>query len=134
MTHLILVNTRTRVPVIAPLAPAKGLAERLPDVIADALIALGVALDAEREHMREVRVGPTLNRSVVGSMNDFGFLADHHRDDAGGLDALDLEALSKRLAHVPCGPLYKSHTFPDAELRAFLTRFGDGGQGRPATW
>lgn len=110
--------------------------ERLADVIADALLALGVAqevVDAEREHIREVRIGPTLDRSVVGSMNDFAFLADNRRDDVGGLDALDLGELSKRLAHVPCGPLYKSHTFPDAELHALLTSFGDGGQARPVT-
>lgn len=122
--HVILVNARTLVPVITPLAPAKGLAKRLPDVIADALLALGVAqevVDAEREHMREVRIGPTLDRSVVGSMNDFAFLADHRRQQAGNaLDDLNLRELSKDLAHVPCGPLYKSHTFPDAELRALL--------------
>lgn len=130
--HVIIVNARTLVPVITPLAPAKSLAERLPDVIADALLTLGVAqdvVDAERERMREVRIGPTLNRSVVGSMNDFAFLADNRRDDAGGLNALDLGALSKGLAHVPCGPLYKSHTFPDAELRAFLARLSDGQTG-----
>lgn len=132
--HVIVVNARSRVPIITPLAPAKGLAERLPEVIADALLALGVGkevVDAEREHMREVRLGPTLDRSVVGSMNDFAFLADHRRDDAGGLDDFDLGELSKRLAHVPCGPLYKSHTFPDVELHAFLASLGDGGQARP---
>lgn len=130
--HAIIVNARTLVPVITPLAPAKSLAERLPDVIADALLALGVAqdvVDTEREHMREVRIGPTLNRSVVGSMNDFAFLADHRLADAGGLDALDLGALSMGLAHVPCGPLYKSHTFPDTELRAFLAGRSDGQSG-----
>lgn len=123
--HVILVNARTLVAVITPLAPAKGLAKRLPDVIADALLALGVAqeiVDAEREHMREVRIGPTLDRSVVGSMNDFAFLADHRRPQA--CNALDLRELSKDLAHVPCGPLYKSHTFPDAELRALLAGLG----------
>lgn len=132
--HVILVNARTLVPVVTPLAPARSLAERLPDVIADALLALGVAkdvVDSEREHMREVRIGPTLNRSVVGSMNDFAFLADHRRGGAGGLDSLDLGALSKDLAHVPCGPLYKSHTFPDAELHAFLAGLGDGQAGPP---
>ncbi|QLQ10122.1 MAG: hypothetical protein HZY75_06665 [Nocardioidaceae bacterium] len=134
--HVILVNARTLVPVITPLAPARSLAERLPDVIADALVALGVAqsvVDAEREHPREVRIGPTVDRSVVGSMNDFIFLAGNRRDDAGGLDALDLGELSKRLAHVPCGPLYKSHTFPDAELHAFLASLADGGEAQPET-
>ncbi|MFT4124850.1 MAG: hypothetical protein QM662_01300 [Gordonia sp. (in: high G+C Gram-positive bacteria)] len=126
--HVILVNARTRVPVITPLAPAKGLAKRLPDVIADALLALGVErdfVDAERERMGQVRIAPTADRSVVGSMNDFAFLADHRRHQAGNdLDEVNLHELSKELAHVPCGPLYKSHTYPDAELHAFLASLG----------
>lgn len=126
--HVILVNARTLVPVVTPLAPAKGLTARLPDVIADALLALGVAhefVDAEHEGMGEVRIAPTADRSVVGSMNDFAFLADHRRQQASNdLDDLSLGKLSKDLAHVPCGQLYKSHTFPDAELRALLASFG----------
>ena len=126
--HVIVVNARTLVPVITPLAPAKGLVKRLPDVIADALLALGVTqevVDAERERMGEVRIAPTVDRSVVGSMNDFAFLADHRRHQTGNdLDGLNLRELSKDLAHVPCGPLYKSHTFPDAELRALLASLG----------
>ena len=126
--HVILVNSRTLVPVITPLAPAKGLTARLPDVIADALLALGVErefVDAERERMSEVRIAPTADRSVVGSVNDFAFLADHRRQQAGNdLDHLSLGELSKDLAHVPCRPLYKSHTFPDAELHAFLASLG----------
>ena len=124
--HVILVNARTLIPVIAPLAPAKGLAKRLPDVIADALLTLGVErefVDAERERMEEVRIAATADRSVVGSMNDFAFLANHRCQQAGN-DLDDLSELSKELAHVPCGPLYKSHTFPDAELRALLTTLG----------
>ncbi|MFT4215626.1 MAG: hypothetical protein QM619_00340 [Micropruina sp.] len=127
--HVILVNARTLVPVITPMAPAKGLTGRLPDVIADALLALGVSktfVDAERERMQEVRIAPTADRSVVGSMNDFAFLADHRRDHASSLNEVDLGALSKSLAHVPCGPLYKSHTFPDAELHALLASLGEG--------
>ncbi len=119
--HVIVVNARSLVPVIAPLTPANGLPGRLADVITSALRALDVpedVVEAEREHMREVRVAPTLDRSVVGSMNDFVFLADHRRDRRGA--DLDLGDLSRELAHVPCGPLYKSHTFPDAELRAVL--------------
>lgn len=122
--HVILVNARTLVPVITPLAPARALTGRLPGVIGDALLALGVAqefVDAERERMGEVRIAPTADRSVVGSMNDFAFLADHRRDNAASaLADLDLGELSRDLAHVPCGPLYKSHTYPDAELHALL--------------
>jgi len=65
-------------------------------------------------------VAPTIDRSVVGSMNDFAFLADHRRNDTP-----DLEGLSKALAHVPCGPLYKRHVYPDAELAALVSKHID---------
>lgn len=126
--HVILVNARAFVPVITPLAPAKELTSRLPDVVADALLALGVSrefVDAERRRMGEVRIAPTADRSVVGMMNEYAFLADVRRENGpGGLGDVDLRELSRDLAHVPCGPLYKSHTYPDAELHAFLASLG----------
>ncbi len=126
--HVILVNARTLFPVITPLPPVKGLAERLPDAIGDALLALGVSqefVDAEREQMSEVRIAPTADRSVVGMMNEFAFLADVRRDSGpSGFDDIDLGELSRDLAHVPCGPLYKSRTYPDVELLALLASLG----------
>lgn len=118
---IVVVNARTLVPVFAPLAPASGLSGRLPDLIATALIAMDVpegVVECERDHMREVRFAPTADRSVVGSMNDFICLADQRRQQASA--DLDLGLLSRDLAHVPCGPLYKSHTFPAVALRAAL--------------
>lgn len=114
----ILVNTYTLLPVLTPLATAKGLPGRIADVIAEALIDQSVPpelITAEREQMGEVRVGPTADRSVVGSMNDFIFLADNRRDVVP-----DLAQLSKELARVPCGPLFKRHVNPEAELAALI--------------
>ncbi|MFE6645051.1 DUF6933 domain-containing protein [Nocardioides sp. NPDC057772] len=68
--------------------------------------------------MKDVRVGPTADRSVVGSMNDFIFLADHRRDGTP-----DLSELSQALAGVPCGPLSKRHVRPDAELAALIAEY-----------
>ena len=50
-------------------------------------------------------------------MNEFSFLADHHRADFGG----DLVELSVRL-ETPCSPLYKRHISPDRELAAVIQR------------
>ncbi|NYI77086.1 hypothetical protein FB381_2761 [Nocardioides albertanoniae] len=114
----ILVNARTLLPVLTPLAPAKGLPGRIAEVIAEALIDQNVPpeiIDAEIEQMKEVRVGPTVDRSVVGSMKDFIFLADHRRDGVP-----DLPQVSKELARVPCGPLFKRHVRPEAELAALI--------------
>lgn len=117
----ILVNSRTLLPILTPLAPAKGLPDRLAEVVAEALLDHNVPpeiIDVELEHMRDVRVGPTADRSVVGSMNDFIFLADDRQQRTP-----DLAELSKALAHVPCGPLYKRHTFPDAEFDALISEY-----------
>jgi uncharacterized protein DUF6933 len=53
--------------------------------------------------MRERRLAKTANRSVVGIMNEFAFLASAYRQDT---PAPDLLALAIRLAGMPCGPLY----------------------------
>ena len=39
------------------------------------------------------------SRSVVGTMNEFAFLAEAYRED------MDLLALSMRLADIPCGAI-----------------------------
>ena len=59
----------------------------------------------------------TVDRSVVGTMNEFAFLAEVYRDQRG---ADDLIAIATYLAGVPCGALRKSHRFPDLALRALV--------------
>lgn len=66
--------------------------------------------------MGETSYAKTANRSVVGSMTDFVYLAgvQHERSQ-------DLVGLSVRLAGTPCGPLYKSHVTPDRELASVVS-------------
>lgn len=119
----LLVNETTLLPVLMPLAPAATLPARAAEEIATILAAHGAPdtiTRAEREHMREWRIGPTANRSVVGIMNEFTALADTWRPDT----SLDLLTMSLRLARVPCGPLYKRHVSPDRELAALLQPLG----------
>lgn len=114
------VNDCTLLPVLIPLAPARTLLPRFPDTLTDVLAAHrvpGAVIAAEMGHMREHRLGPTVNRSVVGSMTEFAYLADTYRDAAAAPDLLEL---SMRLATVPCGPLYSHHISPDRELAALL--------------
>ena len=112
------VNEPTLFPVIVPLAPATSLAARLPDALADVLTTVGVNpafIAAETALMATVNYAKTANRSVVGIMNEFTFLANQwHQPGA------DLVALSLRLAATPCSPLYQRHVTPDAELRALV--------------
>jgi hypothetical protein len=114
------VNDRTLLPVLTPLAPARTLLTRFPDTLADVLAAHRVpraTIGAELAHMREHRLGPTADRSVVGSMTEFAYLADTDRDAAA---APDLLQLSMRLATVPCGPLYSRQVSPDRKLTDLL--------------
>jgi hypothetical protein len=114
------VNERTLLPVFVPLAPARTVAVRFPPCLEAVLNALGTDprfVAAEVAAMVEPRWARTANRSVVGVMNEFTSVAeldlDHDRSQS-------LTELAVRLAGTPCGPLYKSHTFPDQELAALV--------------
>jgi hypothetical protein len=67
--------------------------------------------------MSEAAYAKTASRSVVGSMNDFAFMADVARVHGQGDD---LVALSVDLGDTPCGPIRKGHGFPDREVEAIV--------------
>ena len=117
------VNEPTLVPVLMPLAPAATLLARFPRQVAVVLAAHGTpdaVIDEEVRQMRDRRLAKTANRSVVGIMNEFAFLAEAYHGDS---PAPDLLALAIRLAATPCGPLYSKHISPDRELAALLRSF-----------
>jgi hypothetical protein len=125
---ILLVNEQTLLPVLMPLGPAASAPSRIGPGIAAALSAYRAAasvIDDELGQMREVRVGPTANRSVVGVMNEFTSLANAYRR----VDpSLDLHQLARRLASTPCSPLFGRHVSPDRELQALLQ------SALPRTW
>ena len=109
----LIVNERTLLPVMLPLAPAATVAQRFPAALKTVLQAMDVPAEfiaAEIESMNDVIYAKTSNRSVVGVMNEFVFLADGYRDRNGLIDPL---AVSRQLAQTPCGPLYKGAICPD---------------------
>jgi hypothetical protein len=117
---LLLVNEPTLMPVLLPLAPAATALARATDHIATTMTAYGASealVAAELGQMRSRRIGATANRSVVGIMTEFSFLADVHRTRA---HQLDLDELAARLATTPCSPLYRSHVSPDRAFTALL--------------
>jgi hypothetical protein len=80
----LLVNETTLLPVLMPLAPAATLPTRVAQQVATVLAAHGTPntiIDEELQHMRDCRVARTANRSVVGIMNEFTYLAKAYRDD-----------------------------------------------------
>jgi hypothetical protein len=121
----LLVNEPTLLPVLMPLAPAATLPARIPQEIAAALRAHGAPasiVDEEVRRMRDWRLGPTANRSVVGIMNEFTYLAEAWRGDQ---PQPNLPVLALRLATTPCGPLHRKHISPDRELAALLRAIAD---------
>jgi hypothetical protein len=116
------VNELTLLPVLLPLAPAATLAERFPVALGDVLAAHTADagfIAAELAEMGQLRLAKTSNRSVVGMMNEFTFLAEAH---LGTGTQPNLLGLSVRLAGTPCGPLYKRHVSPDRELAALVAQ------------
>ncbi len=116
----LLVNERTLLPVVMPLAPATTLAQRFPDVLAQVLLTLDIGLDkvkSELEKMGQVTYCKTSNRSVLGIMNQFTFQAESYRDHFGLVEPL---ALSVKLAGTPCSPLYKGAICPDLAVREVM--------------
>ena len=114
------VHEETLLPVLMPLAPSSSLAERFPAHLAAVLNALDVDagfIAAQVAAMSEVQYAKTSNRSVLGIMNQFSYLAEGYREY---LETSDLLELSLKLAHVPCSPLYKRETFPDRELHRWI--------------
>ena len=114
------VSEPTLLPVLMPLAPAATLLARFPEQLAAVLAAHGTpdaVIEEEQRQMRDPRLAKTANRSVVGIMNEFTFLAEAYRGDTA---APDLLALAIRLAATPCGPLYSKHVSPDRELDALV--------------
>ena len=116
----LLVNERTLLPVVMPLAPAATLAERFPDALAQVMLALDidpVKVRSELEKMGKVTYCKTANRSVLGIMNQFTFQAESYRDHFGLVDPL---ALSVKLAGTPCSPLYKGAICPDLAVKEVM--------------
>lgn len=123
----LLINERTLLPLLMPLAPARTLLQRFPDHLAELLNAHHTppqVTAAEVVAARHTNLATTANRSLVGSLNEFAFLAEHHHDRA---EPLDLLGLSLKLSRVPCGPLFKRHVSPDRELAALIHDLPPGG-------
>jgi hypothetical protein len=74
-----LVNEATLLLVLMPLAPARTAPARIGQRIAAVLAAHRTPtaiIDAERQQMRDCRIGNTASRSVVGVMTEFTRLAE----------------------------------------------------------
>ena len=116
----LLVNERTLLPVLMPLAPAAELAQRFPEHLASVLFAHGAPhalVEHELNAMLDFQYAKTANRSLVGMLNQFTYLAEGYRDYN---QTTDLRWLSMKLSETPCSPLYKKAISPNRELRRLI--------------
>lgn len=116
----LLLNEATLLPVLVPLAPAKTVADRFPEHLEEVLNALGTDprfVGVEVAASTGARWARTANRSVVGIMNEFAYLAGADRAHERNVGLL---AMAVWLAGTPCGPLYKRPSSPGRELAALV--------------
>lgn len=117
----VFVNERSLLPVLLPLASASTVLARFPLVFEQVAVRLGVpdtALRGELTAMNDQTLAKTESRSVLGTMNEFGHLADNYRWMRNDVDLIDLALW---LAEVPCRPLFAGEGTPREELKSRLS-------------
>ena len=104
--HLLFISERSRLPVVIPIREAKRLEMIFPDAVCAVLAAVGIADECiadERSRMTEIAFGPTMNRSLLGTLNDFAFMAQ--QGNANRAEPESAEELMRFLAQTPILPL-----------------------------
>lgn len=101
---LLLVNSRSLLPIVIRARDVRGLPERLPELVRSRLARIRIPeslIAAEVQAMHPVRVGRAIDRSVLGMLVDFAksipFLV---RDADTSEDGL--RAIEERLEGTPC--------------------------------
>jgi len=96
------VSERTLLPVLVHMAPSSTLAARFREAVAEMMIAIGISDADVRDELREMgrfAIGKTTSRRILGSMNDFGWLAE---GTPAGESLLNAALV---LADAPCSPI-----------------------------
>ncbi len=101
---LILVSERSRLAILEPARDVKDFPGRLPELVRRRLIALGAPqsqIEREVDAMRDIEVGPTASRSIIGQMVDFASAVPYFlpKDEWGDGD---LRLIEQQLGETPC--------------------------------
>ncbi len=100
------VSERSRLPVIVPAKDPKNFPTRLQNALRGLLRAItpiDPLIDAELAEMQEISYAKSANRSITGTLNDFGRALDYYDFEPSNPTAC--HDLSLLLAEVPCTPL-----------------------------
>ena len=104
--HLLFISEHSRLPVVIPIREAKRLETIFPDAVCGMLTAVGIADESiadERSRMSEIAFGPTSNRSLLGTLSDYAFMAQ--QGNANRAEPEFPEELMRFLAQTPILPL-----------------------------
>ena len=104
--HLLFISERSRLPVVIPIREGKLLPSVFPDAVCEVLAHVGIAAEDiadERSRMAEIAFGRTRNRSLLGTLNDFAFMAQV--GNARRPEPETPEELIRFLAQTPILPL-----------------------------
>ena len=104
--HLLFISERSRLPLVIPIGDGKRLRFVFQDAVRERLAIVGVAaadIADERSRMSEIAFGRTQNRSLLGTLNDFAFMAQH--GNANRAEPESPEELMQFLAQTPILPL-----------------------------
>jgi hypothetical protein len=103
---LLFISERSRLPVVLSIREAKRLRTVFPDAVCEMLATVGVSdadIAEERSRMSEIAFGRTRNRSLLGTLNDYAFMAQYV--DAKRAEPELPEELMRFLAQTPILPL-----------------------------
>ena len=103
--HLLFISERSRLPVVFPISEVKRLGTVFPDAVCERLAIVGVTAEDiadERARMLEIAFGRTKNRSLLGTLNDFAFMAQS--GDARRTEPESPEELMRFLSQTPILP------------------------------
>ena len=104
--HLIFISERSRLPVVLPITESNRLSTVFPDAVCERLAIVGIAaadIADERVRMLDSAFGRTRNRSVLGTLNDFAFMAQ--QGNANQVEPASTEELMRFLSQTPILPL-----------------------------
>ena len=104
--HLLFISERSRLPVVIPIREGKRLGTVFPDAVCEVLANVGITaadIAEERSRMSELTFGRTRNRSLLGTLTDFAFMAQ--AIDARRTEPDSPEDLMRFLSQTPILPL-----------------------------
>ena len=101
---LLLVSSRSLLSIVVPARQVRALPDQLPLLVGTRLRRLGIRerlVSAEIAAMQPVRIAPTNDRSVMGTVVDFAKDIPYCLE-IGGWDETTLPFVEARLAETPC--------------------------------